>query len=234
MMKKSDIKNLFYKTLTGLVLISLSAYAYAHGIHGPDRAFIENSVGLAPAAFMYLGAKHMITGYDHLLYLIGVIFYLSNFRDVIKLVSLFALGHSITLLFGVLANVHVNPYFIDALIGFSVVYKAYENLGGFKRLNISPSIPGAVFIFGLIHGFGLATKIQEFSLSQEGIVTNIISFNVGVEIGQICALAIILIFFKLFQRSHYFNKTSLYINWLLMVAGFVLVGYQLTGLFLQT
>lgn len=215
----------------GATLLLFGGAAYAHGIHGPDRAFIENSVGLAPAAFMYLGAKHMITGYDHLLYLVGVIFYLKNFRDIVKLVSLFALGHSITLLFGVLANVHVNPYLIDALIGFSVVYKAYENLGGFQRLGISPSIPGAVFIFGLIHGFGLATKLQEFSLSQEGIVTNIIAFNIGVEIGQICALAIILIGFKLFQRWRHSDRSSSFINWLLMVAGFVLVGYQLTGFF---
>ncbi len=232
MTNKQHSKTLIYKTLAGFALMLLSFAAYAHGIHGPDRAFIENSVGLAPAAFMYLGAKHMITGYDHLLYLVGVIFYLKNFRDVIKLVSLFAIGHSITLLFGVLANVHVNPYLIDALIGFSVVYKAYENLGGFNRLGISPSIPGAVFVFGLVHGFGLATKLQEFTLSQEGIVTNIISFNIGVEIGQICALAIILVGFKVLQKWQHFEKSSLYINWLLMVAGFVLVGYQLSGFFL--
>lgn len=212
-------------------LVLISSVAFAHGIHGPDRAFIENSVGLAPAAFMYLGAKHMITGYDHLLYLVGVIFYLKNFKDVVKLVSLFAVGHSITLLFGVLANVHVNPYLIDALIGFSVVYKAYENLGGFQRMGISPSIPQAVFIFGLIHGFGLATKLQEFTLSQEGIVTNIIAFNIGVEIGQICALAIILVIFKVFQQWRYSEHSSTFINWLLMVAGFVLVGYQLSGFF---
>lgn len=224
--------SLILKVTAGCALMLLSVVAYAHGIHGPDRAFIENSVGLAPAAFMYLGAKHMITGYDHLLYLVGVIFYLKNFRDVITLVSLFAIGHSITLLFGVLANVHVNPYLIDALIGFSVVYKAYENLGGFNRLGISPSIPGAVFIFGLIHGLGLATKLQEFTLSEDGLVTNIIAFNVGVEIGQICALAIILIFFKIFQKWRHFERSSIYINWLLMVAGFVLVGYQLSGFFL--
>ena len=207
----------------------MSIVAYAHGIHGPDRAFIENSVGLAPAAFMYLGAKHMITGYDHLLYLVGVIFYLKNFKDVFKLVSLFAVGHSITLLFGVLANIHVNAYLIDMLIGFSVIYKAYENLGGFDRLNIAPSIPSAVFIFGLIHGFGLATKLQEFTLSENGIVTNIISFNIGVEIGQVCALVIILVIFKIFQQWRHFEQSALYINWLLMVAGFLLVGYQLSG-----
>ncbi|MBX2849972.1 MAG: HupE/UreJ family protein [Acidiferrobacterales bacterium] len=181
---------------------------------------------------MYLGAKHMITGYDHLLYLVGVIFYLKNFRDVIKLVSLFALGHSITLLLGVLADIHVNPYLIDALIGFSVVYKAYENLGGFQRIGISPSVPNAVFAFGLIHGLGLATKLQEFTISEQGLVTNIISFNIGVEVGQVCALVFILIFFKLFQQWRHFQSSSLYINWGLMVAGFVLVGYQLSGFFL--
>ena len=221
--------NLLVKISLTLLGFFAASFAFAHGIHGPDRAFIENSVGLAPAAFMYLGAKHMVTGYDHLLYLAGVVFYLRNFSDVIKLVTLFAIGHSITLLFGVLANVHVNVYMIDALVGFSVVYKAYENLGGFERIGIAPSIPGAVFIFGLIHGFGLATKLQEFTLSQEGIVTNIIAFNIGVEVGQVCALVIILLAFKIFQQWRHFESSSRYINWLLMVAGFVLVGFQLSG-----
>ena len=188
---------------------------------------------MEPALFMYLGAKHMITGYDHLFYLAGVIFFLGNFRDVLKLVSLFALGHSITLLFGVLANIQANAFLIDAVIGFSIVYKAHENLGGFKGVRYVPSIPLAVFLFGLAHGFGLATKLQEFSISAQGLVTNIISFNIGVEIGQVIALGLMLILFNLWRKSSTFSSFSTAANVLLMTAGFVLMGYQLTGYFIN-
>ena len=214
-------------------LTLITPIAWAHGIHGPDREFIEGSSGSAPALFIYLGAKHMITGYDHLFYLAGVIFFLGNFRDVLKLVSLFALGHSITLLFGVLANIQANAFLIDAVIGFSIVYKAHENLGGFKNISLVPSIPLAVFLFGLVHGFGLATKLQEFSISSEGLVANIISFNIGVEVGQIIALGLMLILFNLWRRSNSFDSFSTAANVLLMVAGFVLMGYQLTGYFIN-
>ncbi len=223
----------FRLTLFVVFYTLASSTAFAHGIHGPDRDFIEASTGLAPAAFMYLGAKHMITGYDHLLYLAGVVFFLRNFRDVATLVSLFALGHSITLLFGVLANVNVNPYLVDALIGFSVVYKAYENLNTLndKQAALTASIPYAVFAFGLIHGFGLATKLQEFTISKEGLVSNIISFNIGVEIGQIIALAFILMAFNFCRRFAHFDKFSSITNWLIMIAGFTLIGFQLSGYF---
>lgn len=212
----------------GICLFLFAGVAIGHGIHGPDREFIENSSGMALAAFMYLGAKHMITGYDHLLYLAGVVFFLSNFRDVIRLVSLFALGHSITLLFGVLAGIHVNPYLVDALIGFSVAYKAIENLSG-STISGSTKIPVAVFLFGLIHGFGLATKLQEFTITEEGLVANILSFNLGVEIGQVVALGFILLTFKFLSSWKSFNTFSLFANWLLLIAGVVLIGYQLAG-----
>lgn len=216
-----------------VVLAFVCSLAWGHGIHGPDRDFIEASSGLAPALFIYLGAKHMITGYDHLFYLAGVVFFLGSFRDIIKLVSLFALGHSITLLFGVLANVQVNAFLIDAVIGFSIVYKAHENLGGFKNTSYVPSIPLAVFLFGLVHGLGLATKLQEFSISSQGLVANIISFNIGVEVGQIIALGLILIVFNIWRKTSTFTTFSAAANVLLMVAGFVLMGYQLTGYFIN-
>lgn len=223
-------------SLVFVIPVLASGAASAHGIHGPDRAFIEANSGFAPAAFMYLGAKHMITGYDHLLYLAGVVFLLRNFRDVIKLVSLFALGHSITLLFGVLANVQVNAYLVDALIGFSVVYKAYENLSYLTRNKVRPtgvsaSIPFAVFSFGLVHGFGLATKLQEFNIPKEGLVTNILSFNIGVEVGQVLALAGIVAVCKFYHRFSNFNTFLVFANWLILFAGFLLMGYQLTGYF---
>src|SRR5262245_18908491 len=171
------------------ILALLPDAALAHNVSKRDAAFVVANQGRAVAAFMYLGAKHMVTGYDHLLFLVGVIFFLYRLKDVVLYVSLFTIGHSVTLLAGVLGGLRVNPFIIDAIIGFSVVYKAFENIGGFERLfRIRPDTRIAVLVFGLFHGLGLATKLQEFALSREGLVINIASFNIGVEIGQVLAL----------------------------------------------
>src|SRR4029077_667724 len=144
--------------------------------------------------FLYLGAKHMVTGYDHLAFLVGVIFFLYRLKAAGASLSLFTVGHSVTLLAGVLGGIRANPYLIDAIIGLSVVYKAFDNIDGFKRFfGFQPNTRVAVLVFGLFHGFGLATKLQEFQLSPNGLVANIVSFNVGVEIGQVVALAAVLV-----------------------------------------
>ncbi len=176
--------------------------ASAHNVSKRDASFVQSNKGTAIPAFMYLGAKHMVTGYDHLAFLIGVVFFLYKLKDVVLYVSLFTIGHSITLLAGVFGNIHANAYLIDAIIGFSVVYKAFDNMGGFQRLfGFEPNTKIAVLIFGLFHGFGLATKLQELDLSKNGLITNIISFNIGVEIGQVLALTAIVILLS-FWRSH--------------------------------
>src|ERR1700723_1115097 len=165
-----------------------------HNVSKRDASFVESNHGAAIPAFVYLGAKHMVTGYDHIAFLVGVIFFLYRLKDIVQYVSLFTLGHSITLLGGVLGGIHANPYVIDAIIGFSVVYKAFDNMDGFRRfLGFEPNTKVAVLIFGLFHGFGLATKLQELALSKDGLVTNIVSFTVGVEIGQFVALSCVLI-----------------------------------------
>ena len=205
--------------------------ALAHGVTGRDAAFVQSINGPAVGPFMYLGAKHMVTGYDHLLFLVGVIFFLYRLKDVLLYVSLFTIGHSTTLLLGVLGNIHANAYIIDAIIGVSVVYKAFENMGGFDRLGFRPNTRAAVTVFGLFHGFGLATKLQEFTLSQNGLVTNIVSFNVGVEIGQMLALTAVLIVISLWRTRPGFLRHSFAANTVIMTAGFMLVGYQLAGYF---
>ena len=204
----------------------------AHGVADRAAMFIEQNPGRALIAFMYLGAKHMFTGYDHLLYLAGVIFFLYKARDIALYVTLFAIGHSVTLLAGVLGNIHVNVYVIDAIIGLSVVYKAFENLGGFQKfLGKQPNPRVAVFCFGLAHGFGLATKLQELTLSQEGLVANIISFNVGVELGQLMALAILLVVINAWRSTGGFTRYATAFNIALMFAGFLLADYQMAGYF---
>lgn len=205
--------------------------AFAHGVSDKDKTFIQGMTGIHVVPYMYLGAKHMVTGYDHLLFLFGVIFFLYRLSDVTRYVTLFAVGHSITLMAGVLLNIQASPYIIDAIIGLSVVYKGLDNLGGLKQiLGFQPDPKAAVFIFGLFHGFGLATKIQELSFSHDGLLVNLISFNVGVEIGQFIALSFILILMTLWRQTSAFNRSAVAANGLLICAGFILIGYQLSGL----
>ncbi len=208
--------------------------ALAHGVTGSDQLFLEQNSGRHLMAFAYLGAKHMVTGYDHLLFLFGVVFFLYRLRDVGIYVSLFALGHSATLLLGVLGGFHVNAYLVDAIIGFSIVYKALDNMDAFKRwFGVQPNTKAAVLIFGLFHGFGLATKLQDFKLSPDGLVPNMLAFNVGVELGQLLALSAILIVMGFWRRSEAFGRQAFAANTVLMTAGFVLIGYQLTGYFVS-
>ena len=229
-MPSNIIKILTYLTIALLALLSIEAFA--HGVDDKTRAFLEQNNGVQFIPFLYIGAKHMITGYDHLLFLVGVIFFLYRSRDVLLYVTMFTIGHSTTLLFGVLSDIQVNAYLIDAIIGFSVIYKGFDNLGGFKRcFNWQPNTQWAVLIFGLFHGFGLATKLQEFSLADEGLITNLIAFNLGVELGQFAALALILIMINAWRKLPSFQRFSTVTNTALMSAGVMLMGLQLTGYF---
>jgi len=210
-----------------------SGAAIAHGVPEGDQGYIQQISGPHIFPFMYLGAKHMVTGYDHLLFLVGVVFFLFKLSEIGLYVTLFAIGHSSTLLLGVYFDVPANAFLIDAIIGLSVVYKALDNMGAFQRwFGFQPSTKAATFIFGLFHGFGLATKIQDFELSSDGLLANLIAFNVGVEIGQLLALAGILILMGYWRKQSFFFKQAYNANVVLMSAGFILMGIQLTGYFL--
>ncbi len=213
-----------------LLVVVAASVASAHGVDDATRRFLLENQGAAVVPFLYIGAKHMVTGYDHLLFLVGVIFFLYRNKDVLIYVSFFTIGHSLTLLLGVLAEVSLNAYLIDAIIGLSVVYKGFDNLGGFKRLlGFQPNTKAAVLIFGLFHGFGLATKLQEFALPSDGLLTNLISFNVGVELGQFVALGFVLIAISYWRRHPSFLRMAAATNILLMSGGFLLVGFQIAG-----
>ncbi|MDF1645339.1 MAG: HupE/UreJ family protein [Pseudomonadales bacterium] len=222
--------------VTLLLFLSLAIFpadVLAHGVTEGDKGFIQESSGIMILPFIYLGAKHMVTGYDHLLFLVGVIFFLYRFKDVGIYVSLFALGHTLTLMTGTLMQISVNAYLIDAIIGFSIVYKALDNLGAFQQwFGFQPDTRIATMIFGLFHGFGLATKILDYQVSADGLVTNLIAFNVGVELGQLLALGVILIAMGFWRRSERFSRQAYTAQVLLMTAGFLLTGYQLTGYFI--
>jgi len=219
---------------TAVLAVVFESLAQAHGVAGQDAAFLQRNEGSQAGPFFYLGAKHMVTGYDHLAFLFGVIFFLYKMRDVAIYVTCFAVGHSVTLLAGVLAGWHVNPHVIDAIIGLSVVYKAFDNLNGFKTVfGTQPNTKAAVLLFGLFHGLGLATKLQDFQLSADGLITNMISFNVGVEAGQLAALSIILILMMRWRQSTGFVRHAVTANTILMIIGFLLMGYQLAGYWME-
>ena len=211
-------------------LAMIAAPALAHGIGGKDAAFVSSSAGAHIGPFLYLGAKHMVTGYDHLLFILGVIFFLYRLKHVALYVTMFSLGHSITLLAGVLMGWKANPYIIDAIIGLSVAYKAFDNLDGFKTLlGWTPDTRLMVLVFGLFHGLGLATKLQQLELSRRGLAINLVSFNVGVEIGQLIALSLMLGLILLWRRSKGFARQAVFANVLILTAGFVLMQEQLVG-----
>ena len=213
-------------------VLSGPADVAAHGVASGDALFLASAEGLQIGPYVYLGAKHMVTGYDHLLFLVGVIFFLYRLRDVAIYVTMFSIGHSITLLAGVLSHLWVSPFLVDAIIGLSVVYKAFDNLGGFRTLfGVQPNTKLVVLVFGLVHGFGLATKLQDLSLSAEGLVPNMIAFNLGVELGQVFALAAILLVMNWWRGTSAFARQAVAANVVLMTAGFVLFEYQLAGYF---
>jgi len=213
-----------------LLALALTGLAQAHGMAGSDAAFVAANKGAQIVPFIYLGAKHMVTGYDHLLFIFGVIFFLYRLSHVALYVTMFSIGHSITLLTGVLGGIHVNPFVIDAIIGLSVVYKAFDNLQGFRSLfGVELNQKAMVLIFGLFHGFGLATKLQDLNPSKDGLLANMLSFNVGVELGQLIALSCMLGVIVLWRRSASFARHAVLANAAILTAGLVLVGYQLTG-----
>lgn len=225
-----------FLVLLGLVVMfaAMTPEAAAHGVTDGDKGFIQESSGRMLIPFIYLGAKHMVTGYDHLLFLFGVIFFLYRLKDVSIYVTLFAVGHSVTLLSGVLLDISVNAYIIDAIIGFSIVYKALDNMKAFQSwFGVQPNTKLATLIFGLFHGLGLATKILDYNISPDGLIPNLFAFNVGVELGQIMGLAIILILMGYWRRTGGFIRHAYNANVALMAGGFIFVGYQLTGFFIS-
>jgi hypothetical protein len=213
-----------------LAFTAIAGQALAHAVAEGDKGYIQEITGVNLLPFVYLGAKHMVTGYDHILFLFGVIFFLYRLQHIAIYVSLFAIGHSTTMLLGVYFNVGINSYLIDAIIGLSVVYKALDNIGAFQRwLGVQPNTKLATLIFGFFHGLGLSTKIIDYDISPDGLVPNLLAFNVGVEIGQLLALAAILIVMGYWRRTESFWRHAYTANVVVMTAGFVLVGYQLTG-----
>ncbi len=212
-----------------ILVLLIPVAAFAHDVAEGDKAFVQSIDGPAIIPFMYLGAKHMVTGYDHIAFLIGVVFFLQRLKDVVLYVSMFTIGHSITLMGGVLLGVGANAFIIDAIIGLSVVYKGVENVGGFARLGWNFDTRIAVLIFGLFHGLGLATKVMDLEMSPNGLLTNLIAFNVGVELGQVIVLTIVVLVLGAWRHRPSFRRYSLAANIGLILVGLALTAYQIAG-----
>ncbi|MEM6395392.1 MAG: HupE/UreJ family protein [Bacteroidota bacterium] len=200
----------------------------AHGVSDADQETLYNG-GLW--SYIYVGAKHMVTGYDHLLFLAGVIFYLSNFKDIVRFITVFTLGHSITLTGATYLGITADEHLIDAVIALSVLYKGFENLGGFEKIFKvkSPNLLLMVFIFGLIHGFGLSTRLQSFDMGSGQFLAKILSFNVGVELGQVLALIPIVFIITRWQKLKSYDAFYKAVNTYLIIAGIFLFFYQMNG-----
>ncbi len=229
-----DFRPFLIFLLTIFSLTLLSTAALAHAVAEGDKGYIQEISGIHILPFIYLGAKHMVTGYDHILFLFGVIFFLYRLKDIGLYVTLFAIGHSTTMLLGVYFNIGINSYIIDAIIGLSVVYKALDNMGAYQRwFGWQPNTKAATLIFGLFHGFGLSSKILDYDIAPDGLLPNLLAFNVGVEIGQLLALAAILIVMGYWRRTDSFWRYAYSANTVMMTLGFVLIGYHLTGYFVS-
>jgi hypothetical protein len=219
----------FNRIISSFILLS---FLFPHGV---SESTIDAMVDASLMDYLYFGAEHMVTGYDHILFLIGVLFFLTRYFDIFKFITAFTIAHCITLIFATFFGITANAYLVDAVIAFSVIYKGFENLDGFKKwFSINPpNLISIVFIFGLIHGFGLSTKLQEIAISQniDLSLSQILSFNVGVELGQITALLIVFPLL-LMVRGKFFDKISNFSNWGLVIAGMFLLIYQLNGYFM--
>ena len=211
-----------------LLLLLIPVVALAHGISEADR---QAMLAGGNVRYVWLGATHMLTGYDHLLFIFGVIFFLTGFRDIVKYITIFTLGHSITLIFATVFGISANYFLVDAVIALSVCYKGFDNLDGFRKFlgRPSPNLLLVIFGFGLVHGFGLSTRLQQLPLGESGLIMRILSFNVGVEIGQIIALAIMLLIISGWRKTNSFTQFSTVSNSALIAAGVFLFMMQLHG-----
>jgi hypothetical protein len=222
------------KSFALLLLLALLPFALqAHGVSSSDQQTL-NEGGLL--AYIYVGAKHMVTGYDHILFLVGVIFFLDSFKDIVRFITVFTIGHSITLIGATYLGIKADEHLIDAVIAFSVLYKGFENLGGFEKVfkMKSPNLLLMVFIFGLIHGFGLSTRLQSFTLGMEQLLAKIVCFNVGVELGQVAALIPVLFIISSWKNKKSYDAFYKAVNWFLIVAGIALLIYQIYGYYHPT
>ena len=214
--------------LLAIAALLMVSQAFGHGMSVAEKQSIIDGGNLR---YMWLGASHMLSGYDHLLFVFGIIFFLTRFKDIVKYITAFTLGHSATLIYATFTGLQINYFLIDAVIGLSVAYIAFANLDGFKKyLDIKPpNLVLVIVVLGLIHGLGLSTRLQQLPLSEDQLLMNIISFNIGIELGQIAALTVMLVVLAGWRMTARFVQFSRVSNVFLVIAGFYLAMMQMHG-----
>lgn len=214
--------------LVATVALLIANQAFGHGMSEAEKLSITEGGNLR---YLWIGATHMLSGYDHLLFIFGIVFLLTRFRDIVKYITAFTLGHSVTLIFATFNGLQVNYFLIDAVIALSVCYIAFANLDGFRKyLDVKPPhMLVMITSLGLIHGLGLSTRLQQLPLSEDQLLMNIISFNVGIEVGQIMALAVMLLLLASWRKAASFKPFSVMSNYGLIFAGLVLFMMQMHG-----
>jgi len=221
-MSQKKIKQVLF-----ILFVFVPLIGFAHDVSSSDHELLRNG-GLW--AYIQVGAIHMLTGYDHLLFLAGVVFYLNNIKDILKFITAFTIGHCITLISATYMGITANEHLVDAVIALSVFYKGFENLAGFDKLKIkAPNALLMVMLFGLIHGFGLSTRLQSFDIGEEQFLGKILSFNLGVEIGQVLALIPLVYLLSICRNRKQFPAFYKAVNWYLVIAGIGLFLFQLYG-----
>ena len=210
-----------------LAIVFFVSQSFGHGMSEAEKLSIIDGGNMR---YMWLGATHMLSGYDHLLFVFGIVFFLTSFKEIVKYITAFTVGHSVTLIYATFNGIQIDYFLIDAVIGLSVCYIAFVNIDGFKRLNIrAPNLLFMIAGLGLIHGLGLSTRLQQLPLNQDELLLNIISFNLGIEAGQVLALAIMLLLLRSWRKAHSFKAFSLLSNYTLIFAGGLLFLMQMHG-----
>jgi len=214
--------------LLAVSIVFFASSVFGHGMSEAEKLLIIEGGNLR---YIWIGATHMLSGYDHLAFVFGIIFFLTKFTDIVKYITAFTVGHSITLIYATFNAIQINYFLIDAVIALSVCYIAFHNIDGFKKyFNIkAPNMMAMIFSLGLIHGLGLSTRLQQLPLNPDHLLMNIISFNVGIELGQIAALAMMLLLITVFRKSHFFPSFSKISNYFLILAGAFLFLMQMHG-----
>jgi len=220
--------NNFSRWLFVIVALLFASIAFGHGMSEAEKQSIIEGGNLR---YLWIGATHMLSGYDHLLFVFGIIFFLTKFKDIVKYITAFTLGHSVTLIFATFNGIQVNYFLIDAIIALSVCYIAFANLDGFRKyLDVkAPNLLVMIIVLGLIHGLGLSTRLQQLPLSEDQLLMNIISFNVGIELGQIAALTVMLLLLAGWRKTESFKPFSKISNYGLIFAGLYLFLTQMHG-----
>jgi hydrogenase/urease accessory protein HupE len=144
-------------------------------------SFVQNAT-----QFLMLGLEHIFTGYDHILFVISLLFGAKTIRHIVSLVTAFTIAHSITLVLATLQVIQLPSLLVESAIALSIVYVALMNI--FNKDSKQP--PWIAFGFGLIHGFGFAGILSEMRLGTSHIATSLLSFNIGIEIGQLLIVSI--------------------------------------------